>query len=274
MGDVDHVAFTTHTGVRALRAARSEPDAGPWLFLRCCPCPPMMALPQSSLQDTWGPGEHRAHSRVLLAQQLAPDLHHEAVKVLALKRHRAGECGSDDAGGDGWEGNAEPATSTHAVRSRQAQKPLLEGGNVGVPKGAGSRGARCSRVLSPHTPPPQPQPWGPEEPAGRAPSQEGSWPSPEGSLPGPGEDQGSRPHPRGRLWSRRRPGQPASPWPPGRWSCPAPLPRPRCPRHSQSPRESSPRIGVGALGGQTRTQMVTLLCLALPPERPSAIRAE
>lgn len=49
-----------------------------------------MALPQSFLQPPpghcgGGQEEHRAHSHMLLAQQLAPDLHHEAVKVLALK---------------------------------------------------------------------------------------------------------------------------------------------------------------------------------------------
>lgn len=39
LGDAYHTPFTIHAGILADKAAWSEPDAGPWLFLRCHPCP-------------------------------------------------------------------------------------------------------------------------------------------------------------------------------------------------------------------------------------------
>lgn len=60
---------------------------------------------------------------------------------------------------EGWVGRQHrPATATHAVRSRQAPKPLFEGGSVAVPTGARSRGAQPC-VSNTHVPL-QPQPLG------------------------------------------------------------------------------------------------------------------
>lgn len=52
------------------------------------------------------PHAAQAHSRVLLDQQLVPDLHHQAVKVLALKGQ--GQVGR--APGGGGTGTASPGS--------------------------------------------------------------------------------------------------------------------------------------------------------------------
>lgn len=126
-------------------------------------------------------------------------------------------------------------------RSWQAPKPLFEGGSVEVPTGAGSRRAQprvsCALMCLSN-----PNPWEPGGPGGQ-------W----AARCLPREASLAQRTPVAKRKPRAAPADPmqcqASPWPPGPWSCQALLSRPRCPRHSGSPHESSPQTGVGALGG-------------------------
>lgn len=160
--------------------------------------------PSASLhQHPW------SHSHVLLAQQLAPDLHHEAVQVLALEGPGQVRTVTRRGGGKAtWSQAPAPTQQGHA------RGPGLRHSSASLRGSRGTRRAQGSFVCCPLMSLPTPTPVGPRGVPTTRPST-GQLGNAQGRAPGP-EDPGPEAA-RGSLCGPVE--RQASPWPPGPWSC-------------------------------------------------------